>query len=124
MGAAVFRGNRLMKKSMQESSRRINAWASNKCRTCGGNGGGHFKKCTDAKKRLEYLRGQIEAENIRYAEIAELQSLAEYIEPGDVVLLEWADAPEHVHTYKADDVIKDWNGKGGYACTSCGKVKQ
>ena len=44
--------------------------------------------------RLEYLRGEIEAERISYGEIAELQSLAEYIEPGDVVLLEWAGVPE------------------------------
>lgn len=47
-----------------------------------------------AKTRLEYLREQIEAENISYGEIAELQSLAGYIEPGDVVLLEWAGVPE------------------------------
>lgn len=30
---------------------------------------------------------------------------------------------EHVHSYKADDVLKDWNGKGGYACTICGYTK-
>jgi len=47
------------------------------------------------KERLEYLRGEIEAECISYAEIAELQDLAEHIEPGDVVLLEWAGVPEH-----------------------------
>ena len=46
------------------------------------------------KNRLEYLRGEIEAERISYCEIAELQSLAEYIEPGDTVLLEWAGVPE------------------------------
>lgn len=46
------------------------------------------------KKRLEYLRGEIEAERISTGEILELQSLAEYIEPGDVLLLEWAGVPE------------------------------
>ncbi len=46
------------------------------------------------KTRLEYLRSQIENECISYWEIAELQSLAKYIEPGDVVLLEWAGVPE------------------------------
>ena len=46
------------------------------------------------KERLEYLRGEIEAERISYGEISELQSLAEYIEPGDMVLLEWAGVPE------------------------------
>lgn len=44
--------------------------------------------------RLEYLRSQIDAECISYAEIAELQDLAEYIEPDDVQLLEWAGVPE------------------------------
>ena len=47
-----------------------------------------------AKERLEYLRGEIEAERISYGEIAELESLVEYIEPGDVLLLEWAGVPE------------------------------
>jgi hypothetical protein len=46
------------------------------------------------KERLEYLRGEIKAERISYSEIAELQSLAEYIDPSDVVLLEWAGVPE------------------------------
>lgn len=44
----------------------------------------------NAKTRLEYLREQIEKEGISYGEIAELQSLAKYIEAGDVVLLEWS----------------------------------
>lgn len=47
-----------------------------------------------ARKRLEYLRGEIEAERISYGEIAELQELAEFIEPGDVLLLQWAGVPE------------------------------
>jgi hypothetical protein len=46
------------------------------------------------KQRLEYLRGDIEAGRISYGEIAELQGLKEYIEPGDVLLLEWAGVPE------------------------------
>ena len=46
------------------------------------------------KARLEYLRGEIEAERISYGEIAELQSLASHIEAGDVLLLEWAGVPE------------------------------
>ncbi len=49
-----------------------------------------------AAVRLEYLRGEIEAERISYDEIHELQSLAPYIEPGDVQLLEWAGVPETV----------------------------
>lgn len=44
--------------------------------------------------RLEYLRGQLRAECISYGELAELQSLAEFIEPGDVELLEPAGVPE------------------------------
>lgn len=46
------------------------------------------------KERLEYLRGEIEAERISYEEIAELQSLKEHIEEGDTLLLEWAGVPE------------------------------
>lgn len=46
------------------------------------------------KARLEYLRGEIEAERISYGELAELQGLAEYIEPGDNLLLQWAGVPE------------------------------
>jgi hypothetical protein len=49
----------------------------------------------DIKQRLEYLRSQIEAECISYGEIFELQGLADHIDPGDVVLLEWAGVPEH-----------------------------
>ena len=50
------------------------------------------------KARLEYLRKEIEAERISYGEIAELQDLAAHIEPGDVLLLEWAGVPEHIPT--------------------------
>ena len=45
-------------------------------------------------ERLEYLRGEIEAERISYDGIHELQTLAEHIEDGDVLLLQWAGVPE------------------------------
>lgn len=45
-------------------------------------------------ERLEYLRGEIRAERISYAEVAELQGLADVIDRGDVELLEWAGVPE------------------------------
>lgn len=44
--------------------------------------------------RLEYLRRELRAERISYSELYELQSLAEYIDPGDVELLEAAGVPE------------------------------
>ena len=47
-----------------------------------------------AKRRLEYLRGELRAERMSYGEVAELQGLADYIEPGDVELLEPAGVPE------------------------------
>jgi hypothetical protein len=50
---------------------------------------------SDKTERLEYLRGEIEAECISYDEIVELQSLADHIDKDDVVLLEWAGVPEH-----------------------------
>jgi len=43
------------------------------------------KKAEQIKARLEYLRGEIEAERISYGEIAELYALAEHIEPGDML---------------------------------------
>jgi len=46
------------------------------------------------KERLEYLRQEIRNERISYSEIIELQNLADYIEAGDVELLEWAGVNE------------------------------
>lgn len=45
-------------------------------------------------KRLKYLRQELRAERMSYGELAELQSLAKYIEAGDVELLEAAGVPE------------------------------
>lgn len=45
--------------------------------------------------RLEYLRTELRAERISYEELAELQSLAEHIDPSDTELLEAAGVPEH-----------------------------
>lgn len=55
-----------------------------------------YSKATPLKiiQRLEYLRAEIRAERISYAEIAELESLAEYITADDVELLQWAGVPE------------------------------
>ncbi len=47
------------------------------------------------KGRLEYLRGELRTERISYGELAELQNLAEHIDPSDVELLEAAGVPEH-----------------------------
>lgn len=60
----------------------------------------------EVKKRLEYLRGEIKAERISYGEIAELQSLAEYIEPDDVELLQWAGVAENEQE-KTDQKLLD-----------------
>ena len=51
-------------------------------------------RTAETAERLEYLRGEIRAEQISYEELSELQGLAEFIEPGDVELLEWAGVPE------------------------------
>lgn len=51
-------------------------------------------KVDDTRARLEYLRSQIRAESISMSEVAELQSLADQIDPDDVELLEWAGVPE------------------------------
>ena len=49
----------------------------------------------EIKNRLEYLREQINNECISYGELAELQNLAEYIEPSDTQLLEAAGVSEN-----------------------------
>ena len=53
------------------------------------------KELRKAKARLEYLRGELDAECISQGELCELQSLAPYIDPSDVQLLEAAGVPEH-----------------------------
>ncbi len=48
----------------------------------------------EIQQRLEYLRGEIDAERISWGELSELQLLASHIDEGDVQLLEWAGVPE------------------------------
>lgn len=52
-------------------------------------------KKKEIKKRLEELRGELRSERISYGELAELQSLKEHIDSGDVELLEAAGVPEN-----------------------------
>lgn len=54
-----------------------------------------MEDATAIRERLEYIRGELRAERISWDELAELQSLAEYIDPTDVELLEPAGVPEH-----------------------------
>ena len=51
------------------------------------------------QQRLEYLRSELRAERISYGELGELQTLAEYIHPGDVELLEAAGVREGAQHY-------------------------
>ena len=53
-----------------------------------------MKTSKEIKGRLEYLRQELRHECISYGELYELQSLAEYIDKGDVELLEAAGVPE------------------------------
>lgn len=61
------------------------------------------------KARLEYLRGEIEAERISTSEIEELQSLAKYIDSNDILLLEWAGKKEGKSIFidNAMEIIQD-----------------
>ena len=61
----------------------------------------------DINARLKEFRDMITGnESLSYSEIVELQSLAKYIEPGDVQLLEAAGVPEsgciYDHDHKAN----------------------
>jgi len=53
-----------------------------------------MKTTEEITKRLEYIREELRQERISYGELAELQSLVDHIEPGDVELLEAAGVPE------------------------------
>jgi hypothetical protein len=68
--------------------------------------GGNPCDCS-IKRRLQYLQEQIENECISYGEIAELQSLAQYIEPNNAVLLEWAGVEE-----RTPENIEKWVKNG------------
>jgi len=65
-----------------------------------------------AQRRLEYLRGEIQKECISYGEIAELQSLAKYIDSSDVELLQWAGVDEKPKTLKEmtkEELLQEYN---------------
>lgn len=49
---------------------------------------------TEIKKRLEYIREEIQNESISYGEIAELQTLKSYIDKDDIELLQWIEFAE------------------------------
>lgn len=82
----------------------------------------------EIQKRLEYLRGEIIAERISTEEIIELQSLAEHIDKGDTLLLEWAGIPEKSKQITNVQDLCDFLsaeepkrlGKRLYKATSCG----
>jgi hypothetical protein len=67
-----------------------------RCESCGRNvsTGEVMPDPSSPAARLEYLRGELRAESISLDELHELQSLAEFIAPGDVELLEAAGVPE------------------------------
>ena len=52
------------------------------------------KKEKKAKKRLKEIRKSLNAENISYGELAELEYLKEYIDEGDFQLREASGIPE------------------------------
>lgn len=66
---------------------------------------------SEVQVRLEYLRDCLRAESISWGELAELQGLAEHIEPGDVELLEAAGVPEFPDEDSTPDLL-DPEGSG------------
>jgi hypothetical protein len=50
----------------------------------------------EAENILESIRKSIEAENISYGELVELQGLKDYIKPDDNLLLQWAGVEEEI----------------------------
>lgn len=62
--------------------------------------------------RLEELRVELRAERMSYGELAELQGLAEHIDPGDTELLEAAGVPESCAC--GEKLNADGEHDGGY----------
>lgn len=67
-------------------------YTDRECSNCGALT--YLESVDQTKRRLEYLRACLRAESMSYGELAELQGLAPFIEPGDVELLEAAGVPE------------------------------
>ena len=63
-------------------------------------------KTKEIKKRLEEIRQELRKECISYGELIELQSLADYIDPDDVELLEAAGIPENQDNFKTDVIFR------------------
>ena len=82
------------------------------------------------KKRLAYLRRELRAERISYGELCELQGLAEFIEPGDVELLEAAMASftnavgKPVRKTRKSRKVSVLNRKRWYHCPQCFEQQQ
>lgn len=89
----------------------------------------------EISERLEYLRGEIQAERMSLEELAELQSLAAYIDPGDVELLEAAGVPEdpeerseffqsnyHLLPEDVQNVLSDFNENEPDKYAECSRI--
>lgn len=61
----------------------------------------------DEKQRLEELRKELQTGQLSYGELHELQSLAPYIEKGDVELLEAAGVTETTDLFETPELIPD-----------------
>jgi len=87
--------------------------------------GGSVKPTIKIKRRLEQIRKSIQNENVSYGELAELQSLSQYIDPNDIELKQAAGIPEFdedemakggsvtLRTYKIDLTFDNEYFQGG-----------
>lgn len=69
-------------------------------------------------ERLESIRRSIEDECVSYGEIAELQSLVEHIDPGDILLLQWAGVPEF------EELHEGYDESHGPDCKECDRIAE
>ena len=63
---------------------------------------------TPTQVRLEYLRGEIRAEQISMGELIELQGMANLIDRDDIELLEWAGVPEFPEDTELEGSWQTW----------------
>lgn len=65
----------------------------------------HDREAETPKERLEELRIILRSESISWGELAELQSLSDYIEPGDVELAEAAGIDEQEFSTRTEAAV-------------------
>ena len=67
---------------------------------------------TSVQAQLEYLRHELREQRLSWGDLADLQSLADFIDVNDAELLEAAGVPE---VHEADEDVRCWECRQDFA---------